>query len=383
MNVPFLDLKLQYKEIGTEITRRFQNIFESSSFILGKEVQTFENDFARYIGAKYCVALNSGTSALHLALLSQVIGKGDEVITVPNSFIATAEAISYTGATPVFVDVDPETLLMSPENFEKAITPRTKAVIPVHLFGQACAMTRICSIAKSKNIIVIEDACQAHGAKYGEKNVGAFGSASAFSFYPGKNLGAYGEGGALITDDERIYNEARMLRDHGQSQKHHHHSVGYNYRMDAFQGAVLNVKLKRIELWNRLRRQNAQMYGKYLAESPVRFIRENAESRGVYHLMVVRAPQREKLRQFLDGMGIQTGIHYPIPIHLQKAYDHLGHQKGDFPNCESASAEILSLPMYPELLTNQISYVCHCVNEFYKDRGQQVPRLQFEEATGV
>ncbi len=389
MKVPFLDLKLQYKEVGAEISRRFQQVFKTTSFVLGGEVEQFEHDFARYIGTKYCVALNSGTSALHLALLAHGIGEGDEVITVPNTFIATAEAISYTGARPVFVDVDPGTLLMAPENLEKAITPQTRAIIPVHLFGQPCKIGSIKEIADSKGIIIIEDACQAHGAEYDSNRVGSFGSCSAFSFYPGKNLGAYGEGGALVTDNDDVRKRAIALRDHGQTNKHHHEYIGYNYRMDGFQGAVLNVKLQWLDRWSKLRRQNAGIYRKYLANTPVKFVEEYPQAKGVYHLMVIRVQKRDKLRQFLSDMGVQTGIHYPTPIHLQHAFKFMGRSRGEYPNCEQGCDESISLPMYPELLENQIQYVCHCIKEFYKQQPEDErsyelpepkPRLELEEA---
>ncbi len=383
MKVPFLDLKSQYRIIESELSERFDHIFDSTGFVLGEEVERFETDFALYLEAKYCVAVSSGTAALHLALLSSGIGINDEVITVPNTFIATAEAISYIGAKPVFVDVDPQTLLISSGELKKAITPKTKAIIPVHLFGQPCDMASINSIAKANNLIVIEDACQAHGAELFGTKVGTFGKAAAFSFYPGKNLGAYGEAGALITNDEEIYKRAKMYRDHGQAKKYYHELIGYNYRMDAFQGAVLNAKLKHLNEWNEQRRRNADLYRKYLSDAPIEFIEEVPEGNGVYHLMVIKSKNRDELKAFLEAAGIQTRIHYPIPIHLQNAYKELGYRNGDFPISEHTAQEILSLPMFPEISEEQIIYTSHRIKKFYEGKNEGSGAKETQEAYSI
>jgi dTDP-4-amino-4,6-dideoxygalactose transaminase len=364
MKIPFLDLNTQYQTIKDEIDEALRRVIKKTAFVLGEEVELFEAEFAVYCDAKYCVGVNSGTSALHLALLAHDIGKGDEVITVPNTFIATCEAISYTGARPVFVDIDPKTYNIDVTRIEKAITKNTKAIIPVHLYGQPADMAPILDIAKKHNLIVIEDACQAHGAEYKGNHVGAMGNAGAFSFYPGKNLGAYGEGGAVVTNDETIYKKVKMFRDHGQNKKYHHDVIGYNYRMDGFQGAVLRVKLRHLDSWIELRRKNARLYNQFFKGSDVIIPFEPEYAKSVYHLYVIRTRKRDELQNYLTDIGISTGLHYPIPIHLQNAYQFLGYTKGTFPVAEQYAGQILSLPMFPELQENDIQLIANSIKEF-------------------
>lgn len=355
--IPFLNLKAQYDSIKSEILVALDRVLQSQFFILGEEVALFEKEFAAYCQAKFCVAVNSGTSALHLALLTHGCGKGDEVVTVPNTFIATAEAISYTGATPVFVDIDPRTYNMDITKIEAAITNKTKAIIPVHLYGQSADMDAIMAIAKKHNLIVIEDACQSHGAEYGERKAGTLSFAGCFSFYPSKVIGGYGEGGAIVCNDEEIYKKLRMLRDHGQVEKDNHMAIGYNNRMEAIQGTVLRVKLKYIDEWIEARRKKAQLYSQLLAASQFTIPFESKYSRGVYYVYVIRAKFRDKVRAHLLKNGVQTAVHYPVPIHLQQAYQHLNLKKGSFPVAEMCAKEILSLPLYPELSDEDINYI--------------------------
>ena len=369
MKVPFLDLKAQFRVIKNEVESSLQEVMENTAFASGPFVQKFEEEFAEFCGAKYCVAVNSGTSALHLALLSHGINSGDEVITVPNTFIATAWAITYCGAKPVFVDVDPETWLIDPKLIEKEITPKTKAILPVHLYGQPADMDSINEIAKRRGLIVIEDAAQAHGAMYKDKRIGGLGNTTCFSFYPGKNLGAYGEGGSVVTDDEEIANYISMLRDHGQSKKYYHDFVGYNYRMDGFQGAVLSIKLKYLQEWTDKRNEIARSYSdglKNIDGLQVASVRDKAVS--AFHLYVIHTVQRNDLLKYLTEKGISTGLHYPIPIHLQKAYKHLNYNKSDYPITEKNTAECLSLPMYPEMTDEQVSIVISRMKRFFNGR---------------
>lgn len=350
MKIPFLDLKAQYNVIKGEVEIGLQEVMANTAFASGPFVQKYEKEFAEFCGAKYCVAVNSGTSALHIALLAHDIKPGNEVITVPNTFVATAWSISYCGAKPVFVDVDSKTWLMNPDLIEKAITSKTKAILPVHLYGQPADMDPINEIAKKHNLIVIEDAAQAHAATYNEKVIGSLGNTTCFSFYPGKNLGAYGEGGAVVSDNETVVKKMRMLRDHGQSKKYHHDFVGYNYRMDGFQGAVLSVKLKYLQEWTDKRNKMAQRYNYGLQDIEglqVAYVRDNDVS--AFHLYVIHTEKRDELMKYLNEHEIAAGLHYPIPIHLQKAYEHLNHKKGDFPITEKNAAQCLSLPLYPEL----------------------------------
>jgi dTDP-4-amino-4,6-dideoxygalactose transaminase len=355
--VPYLDLRSQYRPLRSEILSALEEICESTSFAQGAATSKFEDEFATYCGVDHCVTLNSGTSALHLALRCLDVGPGDEVVTVSMTFIATAWAISYVGATPVFVDIDPARRTLNPDELEAAITPRTKAIIPVHLYGMPAEMDRIMTIADRHGIPVIEDAAQAHGAKYQNKLVGQFGQLACFSFYPSKNLGAYGEGGALITNNESLAHRARSLRDHAQSQKYFHDEVGYNYRMDSFQAAVLGIKLKHLNEWNTARNKCAQLYTQWLQNSSYAVPANISDSECVWHCYVIETPERDRIRSGLQDAGIQSAVHYPLPIHLQKAYRYLGYQAGDLPVTETMCTKCLSLPIYPELSREKISHV--------------------------
>ena len=355
--VPFVDLKIQYQSIKDEILAAVGHVLETGQFVLGEEVSAFEKEFGSYVDAKHAIALNTGTSGLHLALLAAGIGPGDEVITVPFTFVATAAAIRYTGATPVFVDIDLDSYTMDPALVEKAITPRTKAICPVHLYGQSADLDPILAIAKQRGLKVIEDACQAHGTEYKGRRVGAIGDVGAFSFYPGKNLGAYGEGGIAVTNDDEAARVIRMLRDWGAEKKYYHQLQGFNYRMDGVQGAILRVKLRRLPQWTEARRSHAEAYRKLLADADVVLPREMPYSRHVYHVYAVRTADRAGLQQHLQDQGVQTGIHYPIPVHLQEAHADLGYNIGDFPCSEQAANEVLSLPMFPEMTFGQIEAV--------------------------
>jgi len=377
MRVPFLDLKLQYKQIEQEVIPMITRAMADGAFVGGEQVSCFETEFASFCNSSYCVGVNSGTDALRFALMAIGVGPGDEVITVPNTFIATTEAISQVGAKPVFVDIYPDTCNMDPNKLEdylkkrlkpnaSSLTPRPKAVIPVHLYGQPADMDPILEIAQKNGIAVIEDACQAHGANYDiGRKAGSMGAVGCFSFYPGKNLGAFGEGGAIITENEAVAQKIRMIRDHGQHKKYFHDLEGYNGRLDAIQAGVLRIKLKRLGRWNKLRRKNAAYYHDLLSEIPsVTLLTEAEFAESVYHLYVILVDDRDGLQKFLDSKGIATGLHYPLPLHLQKAYSDLGYNKGDFPITENIAGRLLSLPMFPELTRNQIRYVCDMIKEY-------------------
>ncbi len=366
MKVPFLDLKAQYQSIKQEIDTAIQNVLNDSAFVLGKYVQQFEAEFAQYIGVKHAIGMNSGTAALHVALLSLTIGRGDEVITVPNTFFATAEAVSLTGATPVFVDIDETTFNMSPKLLEKAITPKTKAIIPVHLYGQPADMKEILKIADKHNIPVIEDACQAVAAEYNGKKVGSIGKIGCFSFYPGKNLGAYGEGGMLTTNDDHIAEMARLYRAHGENPKNHHRVVGLNYRLEGLQGAILSAKLKHLDAWTKKRQENAAYYDKILKNENIVLPRVANNRTHVFHLYVIRTKQRDALKAHLEAQGIGTGIHYLKPLHLQEVYARLGLKQGSFPVAERVMNGILSIPMFPELTKEQMDHVGEQIHAFFK-----------------
>ena len=364
MRVPFLDLKVQYESIRNEIDLALQQVLENTAFASGPYVKKFEQEFATFCNCQYGIGVGSGTSALWLTLLGLGIGGGDEVITVPNTFIATAEAISFCGARPIFIDVDETTYNMDPDLIEAAITPRTKAIIPVHLFGQMAEIDPIMDIAKGHRLYVIEDACQAHGAKYKGRSAGSIGNAGCFSFYPGKNLGAYGEGGIVVTNDSELDHKIRILCDHGQAKKYYHSIIGWNSRMDGFQGAILSMKLKHLTTWNNKRRQNARLYSELLSEITDIILPYEADyAKHVYHVYALRTENRDALIEYLAEKDIYCGIHYPIPIHLQDAYSFLGIKKGSFPIAEKCAEEFVSLPMFPELSGEQIEYVVHAIEE--------------------
>ena len=368
-NVPFLDLRAQYDSIRDEVQAALREVCESCRFTHGPQVESFERSFAAYCEAEHCAAVNSGTSALHLAMRCLGVGPGDEVITVPMTFIATAWAISYVGATPVFVDIDPATRTMDATQLADAVTPKTRAILPVHLYGRPADMASILNIADQHGIPVVEDAAQAHGAKVGGRRVGSLGRIGCFSFYPGKNLGGYGEGGALVTNDPAIAEKARMLRDHAQPERYRHETLGYNYRMDGFQGAVLDVKLRRLDEWNAARRRHASSYRRRLADIPSLTLPPIvAETESAWHLFVIESDRRDLLRRRLSERHIDTGLHYPIPVHLQPAYAHLGLKPGRFPASERLAERCLSLPMYAELTEEQIETVCSAVEMSTADR---------------
>jgi dTDP-4-amino-4,6-dideoxygalactose transaminase len=362
-NVPFVDLKTQYLQIKDEIRAALDIVLENTSFILGKQVEDFEKAFAAHHGAKHCVATACGTSALHVALMAAGIKPGDEVIVPANTFIATAEAVSHCGARPVFVDCSAKDFNIDSSKISVAVTAKTKAIIPVHLYGQPAEMDEVLKVAKQHNLKVVEDCCQAHDAHYRNKMVGTFADGGAFSFYPGKNLGAYGEGGAFLTNDDAAASLARMVRSHGSAKRYHHDIVGYNYRMHGFQGAVLGVKLKYLKGWTDNRRRVAAKYRELLAGTNLRLPDEKEYVRHVYHLFVIRVKDRAKVMTALTENGIESGIHYPVPLHLTPAYANLGYKKGAFPVTEAAAEEILSLPMFPEMTSEQITRVASCLKK--------------------
>lgn len=356
--IPFLDLKLQYESIKEELEAAVLKSLASTQYILGEEVAAFESEFAAFCGVPHAVALNSGTSALHLALLAIGLQPGDEVITVASTFVATVAAIDYVGAKPVFVDVEPETLNMDPSLITAKITERTKAILPVHLHGHPADMDPILKIARQYGLKVIEDAAQAHDSEYKGHRVGSLGDIACFSFYPGKNLGACGEGGIVVTANGDYAHTIRMLRDWGQSRKYHHDMKGFNYRMDGIQGAVLRVKLRHLKVWTEARRCHAQMYNELLRDAEVATPQERDYARHVYHVYSIRTSQRDALQKKLTQQGIGTGIHYPIPVHLQAAYADLGYKRGDLPVTELEADRLLSLPMFPEMTSEKIEAVC-------------------------
>jgi len=363
IKVPYLDLTAQYRNIKPEIDAAISRVLETNQFILGSEVAAFEQDFAAYCGTAECIAVNSGTSALHLALLAANIGPGDEVITVPFTFIASVAAVVYTGARPVLVDIDPRPFTMDPAALEAAITPRTKAILPVHLYGQTADMGPILEVARRHGLLVIEDAAQAHGAKYKGSAAGSIGDIGCFSFYPTKNLGAYGEGGAVTTSNPEYARTIRILRDWGQDRKYHHVLRGYNYRMEGFQGAILRTKLRHLEQWTEARRAVARQYDQLLANSGVETPAEMSWARHVYHVYTVRSRDREALQVALQAEGIQTAIHYGLPVHLQPAYSSLGYPKGAFPQTEAAAQQVLSLPIYPEISLDAVATIAEAVRK--------------------
>ena len=355
--IPYLDLPAQYRSIRREVDEAVQRVLASAQFALGPDVVAFEQAFASYCRTSEAVAVNSGTSALHLALLACGIAPGDEVITVPFTFVATVAAIEHAGARPVLVDVEPGTLTMDPAQLERAITPRTKAIIPVPLFGQPADMDPILEIAQRRGLRVIEDAAQAHGAEYKRRRCGSIGDVAAFSFYPGKNLGACGEGGAVVTSERDLAATMRLLRSWGEERRYEHRLKGFNYRMDGIQGAILGVKLRHLEAWTEARRSRAALYDRLLADSTLQTPVVRRDCRHVYHCYVVRTANRDQVRQLLADQQIQTGVHYPIPVHLQPAYGDLGYSAGAFPVAEAAAREVLSLPIFPEMSDAQVEAV--------------------------
>lgn len=359
--IPFVDLRAQYQAIRGEINDAIQGVLDSCQFTLGSEVAAFEREFAEYCGADIGVAVNTGTSALHLALLAAGIGRGDEVITVPFTFVATVSAVHYTGATPVFVDIDPQTLLMDVQQVEARITSRTRAIVPVHLYGQPVDMAPLLQLAHRHGLVVIEDACQAHGAEYFGRRAGSFGAMGCFSFYPGKNLGAYGEGGMVVTSDPALAHTLRMLRDWGAEKKYQHEIKGYNYRMDGIQGAVLRVKLRHLERWTEARRALAARYDAQLDAAGVARPWVRPDCRHVFHIYAVRTGERQRWQDSLQAQGIQTGIHYPTPVHLLPAFRDLGWHAGQLPHAEAAAREVLSLPLYAELGEAAVDQVAQAV----------------------
>ena len=368
MQVPFLDLKTQYQSIKSEVDTAVQEVIDSCAFILGPAVTEFEKNFAKYIGVKHAIGVDSGTQAIELALRAVGLQPGEEVIAPANTFIASVLPASRLGAKPVLVEINPKTYNLDVEKIEEAITPRTKVILPVHLYGQPVThMEKILEIAEKHNLVVVEDAAQAHGAKYKGQRAGSFGKAAAFSFYPGKNLGAYGDGGAVVTNDDEVAEKIRQLRNYGQSKKYHHDELGFNHRLDSIQAAVLNVKLKYLDEWNEGRHKNADLYLKLLAGADgiiLPYVPDEVEP--IWHIFAIRAAKRNQLMEFLKENGISTGIHYPIPIHLQKSYQYLEYEKGDFPITEEISEELVSLPMCAELTEEMVKYVCEKIKAFYR-----------------
>jgi dTDP-4-amino-4,6-dideoxygalactose transaminase len=363
--IPYLDLRAQLRPIRKELEAAFARTLDNCSFCLGPDVVQFEKDFAEFCGAKHCVGFNSGTSALHVAMKLLDVGPGDEVITTPCTFVATSWAISYVGAKPVYVDIEDATFNLNPKLVERAITPQTRALLPVHLYGHPVDLEPLLSICRRHNLPLVEDAAQAHGAKYRGKRVGTFGALSCFSFYPGKNLGACGEGGALVTNDSGFAARARALREHGSTQRYFHDEVGFNYRMEGIQGAVLDIKLKHLDAWTRGRRRVAHRYHELLAGTPLQLPREADYAESAYHLYVVRHPRRDELKKHLEANQIGCALHYPLPLHLQKCYAQLGYKAGDFSVAEKAARECLSLPIYPEMTDEQLERVAHVVQGFF------------------
>jgi len=376
MDIKFIDLHAQYLSIKDEIDRGIAEVINNSSFILGPSVKRFEESFAEYCASKEAIAVNSGTSALLLILRALGIGPGDEVITAANTFIATVAAIVETGARPVLVDVDPVTRLIDLDQIEAAVTEKTRAIMPVHLYGCMVDMDKVLAIAERHDLPVIEDAAQAHGARLKDRPAGSYGIAAGFSFYPAKNLGAYGEGGAIVTSDKKLAGRIRKLRDHGSERKYFHDYFGYNARMDGIQGAVLGVKLKYLDAWNRGRNRVAGRYREELSGMPLKLPREFKHFYQVYHQFVVESEVRNELQQFLSRNNIPTLIHYPIPVHQQKAYARAGFKDGSFPVTEKLAQSVLSLPVYPELTDEEIGHITAKIREFFGKEYQDTLRLE-------
>jgi len=366
--VPLLDLKEQFLTIKEEVMAALEQVLESCEFILGPNVSAFEQEIAEYLGVKHAIGVGNGTDALVLILDALGIRPGDEVITTPYTFVATAECVSRLGAKPVFVDINPITLTIDPEKLEQAIPPRTKAVIPVHIFCRAADMPRIMDIASRHGLFVVEDACQSIGGEIEGKKLGTFGNAGAFSFFPTKNLGAYGDGGLVVTDDDELAERIRMLRAHGSKVKYHNGLIGYKSRLDKKQAAVLRVKLRHLNEWDSRRREIALEYNKLLKDLPLQLPDPGDKGEHVFHLYTILTDNREELRAYLKSRGVETGVYYPTPLHLQPAYADLGYRRGDFPVSESAYERNLSLPMYPDLTDEQIHYVAETLRGFFEER---------------
>ena len=363
VKVPFVDLKAQYESMREEIMQAIVNVVEDTAFVGGKYVQRFEEEFAAYCNRKYAVGVNSGTSALQLALIALGVGRGDEVITAANTFIATTEAISHAGASVRLVDIDPESYTIDPSKIEEAITERTKVIIPVHLYGQPADMDPILKIAAKHGLKVLEDAAQAHGAEYKGRKVGSLGDAAAFSFYPAKNLGAYGDAGIVVTDDKDVADTIRLYSNHGRRSANDHAVEGFNERLDGIQASILSAKLKQLDRWNQMRREAARRYDELLKDLPVKAPREMPYAKHIYHLYVIRIAERDRIKEILASKSVGCGLHYPTPIHLLDAYKYLGKQRGSYPVTEEVAAQILSLPMYPEIAEEQQKYVVDCIAE--------------------
>jgi len=370
MNIPLVDLKSQYKSIKEEIDNIIFEVIDSTAFIGGKYIKEFESAFAAFCNVKYCVGVGNGTDALFIALKTLGIGNGHEVITTANSFIATSEAITMTGAKVVFVDINPLTYNIDVEKIEEKITKNTKSIIPIHLYGQPADMDPVITLSKKYNLKIVEDAAQAHGAEYKGRKVGTLGNIACFSFYPGKNLGAYGDAGAIVTNDESFAVKARMIANHGRVEKYDHEIEGVNSRLDGLQAAILNVKLKHLPAWTESRRKNAYQYNKYLEDTKLVTPLEIDDVKAVYHLYVVRVDKdiRKEFQNFLNSKGISSGIHYPISLPSLKAYEHLGHTENDFLEATKASNEIVSLPMFPELSKDHIVYISEIVKRFFANK---------------
>ncbi|MBI4653692.1 MAG: DegT/DnrJ/EryC1/StrS family aminotransferase [Nitrospirae bacterium] len=366
--IPLIDLKAGFEPIKDEVMKAIESVFSTMNLYIGPNVQALEEEFASYCKTKYAIAVGSGTDAIHLALLSARIRRGDEVIVSPNTFFATVEAIAYIGAMPVFVDIDPVTYTIDTFLIEKKINSKTKAVVPVHMYGQSANIKPIMELSEKYGIKIIEDACQAHGAEYHNKKCGSIGDAGCFSFYFTKNLGGYGEGGMVVTNNHDIAEKVRLFRNHGHKSKYEHSVMGYNNRLDELQAAILRIKLKHLDNYNENRRSIAKKYNALFGSTPLILPKETADRKHVYHLYVVRTPQRDELQEYLNERGISTGIHYKVPIHLQEACRVYGYKYGDFPETEKACKEILSLPIYPELKDNDIRYIVDAIKEFYSKK---------------
>lgn len=367
MQIPFIDFRKLHEPIKEETYTAIQNVINNNAFILGKAVTDFESDFAKAHGVKHCIGVSSGTDANHLALWASDIKEGDEIIIPANTFIATAWGATLCGATPVFVDCESDSYNIDPKKIEEKITPKTKAIVAVHLYGQPADMDELKKVAEKHDLILLEDAAQSHIAEYKGERIGGLSKAASFSFYPGKNLGAFGEGGAVTTNDDELAQKIKMLRDHGSMKKYYHEYYGHNYRMEGIQGAVLGVKLKYLENWTKKRRDAAKKYTELLKDvKEIKLPEEMPYANHVYHLFVVQTKDRDKLQKFLNENEISTGLHYPIPLHLQKCFEHLGYKRGDFPQTEKLADECLSLPMFPDLTDEQINFVCDKIKEFFK-----------------